>query len=183
MADPEGSSSRSLLSLSSCFIRQSAGHCRFATETRVGGCRYVPVIMQRRLSVLGMVFTRPSLRSDRSPGGDRAERGRSSCASPRRPLEEFLVLGMHALFALGILVLSLFTLYLSVTSSLSGCCLEYRELHSSGESVVWAQCLARQGIHVLRQSWRFLNELYTISTSKWTRILVFFSVITQNGEV
>ena len=29
----------------------------------------------------------------------------------------------------------------------------------------------------------FLDELYTISTSKWTRILVFFSVLTQNGEV
>ena len=101
-----------------------------------------------------------------------------------RQSTEAFGIGMHALFAIGILVLSLFTLYLAVASSLSGCCLEYRELHSSGESVVCTQCPARQVIHVMRQSWLFfLDELYTISTSKWTRILVFFSVLTQNGEV
>ena len=55
---------------------------------------------------------------------------------------------------------------------------------SSGDVWVREQHLARRWIHVLRQFPRLLDELHTVSTAKWTRILrCSVSVLKQNGEV
>ena len=79
--------------------------------------------MHRRLSVLGSVT--PVAVQRQVPGHVFwLSRGLSSSASPRRLLEEFLILGLLALLALGnVAHYSFAILYLAVFTSMTGCCM------------------------------------------------------------
>ena len=116
--------------------------------------------------------------------GLRLSRCTSSSAIPRGLLEEFLILGLLALFALGNMAhYSSATLCLAVFSSMSGCCMRNGEHWILREmTLAVPQCLARRWLHVLRH-YLALDELHIFSTLPWTRILrCLVFVLTQNGE-
>ena len=138
--------------------------------------------MQRRLLVPGGVM--PVVVQRHLPGhGFRLSLGPSSCASPRKLLEEFLILGLLALFALETWCILLLRPVSGSLPSVSGCCM-WNTDHWILREMTWSMG-AMLGSTVdmgLRQYLAF-DEFHTISTLPWTRILkrlVF--VLTQNGE-
>ena len=100
-----------------------------------------------------------------------AERGSASCASPRRLLEEFLILGSRALFALE--NWCIVPLLPCIWQPFLGVWVLHVEL-KIGFFGRWIWCL---------RQYLALDALHNFSTLPWTRILkslVF--VLTQNGE-
>ena len=107
--------------------------------------------MQRRLQFLWSCHARRCATTG-AGAGLRLSRGTSSCARPRRLLEDFLILGCSRCSHLEIGTVFLYDLYLAVFISMSGCCVWDAEHWILREvTLAVAQCLARRWLHVLRQ--------------------------------
>ena len=95
----------------------------------------------------------------------------SSCASPRRLLEEFLILGCSRCWHLEIwhIIPSRLCIWQSLPRSL-GVAVVYRIWILRKMTLAVPQCLARRLVHALRR-YLALDELHIFSTLPWTRIL------------